>query len=225
MTQALTKPSDWPAINDARAQVKSLAVDADITTEKLQNLVATVGKIASNKGDKSDMGGRFWTMDFTQEIQKLIELRDAQKMLKGAPVQNPLDQEKFRQTLDKLPTADPFSGADDHIKSMAECSRQVAENLERAAKASDQLAVTQPGSTAQNHAAGGSIYFAGGGEPRGQDVIPSMLSPGEFVVNARAAQLRGTTCGNECRRRAEFSFADCHQQHGRRYLCPSGSRR
>lgn len=36
---------------------------------------------------------------------------------------------------------------------------------------------------------GGSVqYFASGGEPKGSDTVPAMLTPGEFVVSKKAAQ-------------------------------------
>jgi len=39
-----------------------------------------------------------------------------------------------------------------------------------------------------NRMFGGPLYRAGGGFARGTDTIPAMLSPGEFVVNARSSQ-------------------------------------
>jgi hypothetical protein len=40
---------------------------------------------------------------------------------------------------------------------------------------------------------GGKVaqYFAGGGGPRGTDTVPAWLTPGEYVVNAKASKVFG----------------------------------
>ncbi len=75
-------------------------------------------------------------------------------------------------------------------------SAQIASNMaaaaaaaERAAQASSQIQAPGGGQT-QNAAFGGMIrYFNKGGfAPRGTDTVPAMLSPGEFVVNAKSTR-------------------------------------
>lgn len=76
------------------------------------------------------------------------------------------------------------------LSSRANAAAQAFRNLERAARAAARAAAEANSSGAGQFAyRGGHIrYRAGGGDVRGQDTIPAMLSPGEFVVNARQAR-------------------------------------
>lgn len=48
----------------------------------------------------------------------------------------------------------------------------------------------------RNRANGGLIYLAAGGSPRGVDIVPAMLQPGEFVVRRSAVEKVGLTAMN-----------------------------
>ena len=48
----------------------------------------------------------------------------------------------------------------------------------------------------KNKAAGGIIYLASGGTPRGVDIVPAMLQPGEYVVRKSAVDKVGLTALN-----------------------------
>ncbi|MEX1039727.1 MAG: phage tail tape measure protein [Pirellulaceae bacterium] len=61
-------------------------------------------------------------------------------------------------------------------------SKGVADNMERAAAASQRVNAGSVG-----RMLGGPLYRAAGGSARGSDSIAAMLSPGEFVMNARSA--------------------------------------
>jgi TP901 family phage tail tape measure protein len=66
-----------------------------------------------------------------------------------------------------------------------------ASNAERVANAQERIKNAQISNPAINQARGGAMRFAGGGnvfKSHGTDTIPAMLSPGEFVVNARATR-------------------------------------
>jgi hypothetical protein len=69
---------------------------------------------------------------------------------------------------------------------LAQAANQIANSFERAAQASEKLG----GGSATNAASGGLIrrFEAGGFAPQGTDTIPAMLSPGEFVVNAKSTR-------------------------------------
>lgn len=48
----------------------------------------------------------------------------------------------------------------------------------------------------QNKANGGIVYLASGGAPRGVDIVPAMLQPGEFVVRRSAVEKVGLSAMN-----------------------------
>jgi hypothetical protein len=88
-------------------------------------------------------------------------------------------------------------------RSLAESSLAAADALERMARASGQINVpsiptaatltSAKGGLVRKLSAGGLVqvarYLSGGGFlPQGTDTVPAMLSPGEFVVNARSAR-------------------------------------
>ena len=76
------------------------------------------------------------------------------------------------------------------LSGRANSAAQAFRNMESAAKAA--IAAAKEANSlgnAQNAFRGGHIrYRAGGGDVRGQDTVPAMLSPGEFVVNARQSR-------------------------------------
>jgi hypothetical protein len=77
--------------------------------------------------------------------------------------------------------------------------------IEAATAAMQELAaaaasVPSPGGSEMTAAHGGMAFLAGGGRPRGTDVIPAMLSPGEMVMSAAttrrfASQLTAMNAG------------------------------
>lgn len=88
------------------------------------------------------------------------------------------------------------------LNSSATSSAAIATNLERGAAAAAQIASSGGGGPV-NAAFGKRIrYFNDGGfAPRGTDTVPAMLSPGEFVVNAKStrkffSQLQAINSGN-----------------------------
>jgi hypothetical protein len=68
--------------------------------------------------------------------------------------------------------------------------RDEIERTNEAARNRVPLSPTGPIPTVQGQSRGGLIrYFDRGGfAPRGTDTVPAMLSPGEFVINARSAR-------------------------------------
>ena len=59
----------------------------------------------------------------------------------------------------------------------------------------DMLALSSGGMVSRYMAAGGMVkpkYFAVGGKARGTDVVPAMLTPGEFVMSKYAVDSYGT---------------------------------
>lgn len=108
----------------------------------------------------------------------------------------------------------------------ATSAKQMAAGINEAAAAQERLNRANSGSTGGAatgkasggtvyRASGGMVYLAGGGtasaatfKPRGTDTVPAMLSPGEFVVNARStrkfySQLVAMNAGRQPAYRAE----------------------
>jgi hypothetical protein len=81
-----------------------------------------------------------------------------------------------------------FGGAQQAMANSVQRVKAIADAWERAAVAAERAAAAGGGS-ATNQAFGGMMHFAGGGfAPRGVDTIPTMLSPGEFVMNAKSSR-------------------------------------
>jgi hypothetical protein len=74
--------------------------------------------------------------------------------------------------------------------SIARSAQIAAQGFREAATASNSIGTGGSGGQTQNAAFGGLIrYFNNGGfTPRGTDTVPAMLSPGEFVVNAKSTK-------------------------------------
>lgn len=84
--------------------------------------------------------------------------------------------------------ADGEGGAQQAMANSVQPVKAIADAWERAAVAAERAAAAGGGS-ATNQAFGGMMHFAGGGfAPRGVDTIPTMLSPGEFVMNAKSSR-------------------------------------
>lgn len=80
-----------------------------------------------------------------------------------------------------------LSAATSPIQQIASASGTIASNLASAAQSAGQIGSSAPVQTA---AFGGMIrYFNSGGfAPKGTDTVPAMLSPGEYVVNAKSTR-------------------------------------
>jgi hypothetical protein len=189
----------------------------NLTKEKITAFANTVKKI-----DSMYPGDNMHYLDFNAQLQKLIQIKDAQeqlkKMRKDAGLPSDMDQsDKINTALDRLPktytmpieeqsgrklldtalkTTDPLEKATISTTSMAEQSKVYADNMERAVDALGKIGntnqqpsnpVTDTGTVPAGHAMGGLIYAANGWN-RGTDTIHAMLSPGEAVINARAAR-------------------------------------
>lgn len=77
------------------------------------------------------------------------------------------------------------------LSGRANAAAQAFRNMEQAARAAAAAAASASNSSPGGQFArnGGQItYRAGGGGTRGQDTVPAMLSPGEFVVNAQQSK-------------------------------------
>jgi hypothetical protein len=80
---------------------------------------------------------------------------------------------------------DDWKGATDKAAEYLATVRAASEELEERRL----NIVPIPSGPPQGKQSGGVVqYFANGGTPRGTDTVPAMLTPGEFVVNARSSR-------------------------------------
>jgi len=148
-------------------------------------------------------------------LQESLEVREK---LKGNPFVEGGGEEKLREVQRFLYQVEQeskraatstgqvqinLSSATSPARSLAESSLAAANAMERMARASGQINMpnipavptltSAKGGLVQKLSAGGMVQVArhlsqGGFLPQGTDTVPAMLSPGEFVVNARSAR-------------------------------------
>jgi len=153
-----------------------------------------------------------------RNLQILQESLEVREKLKGNPFAEGGGEEQLRQVERFLYQVEQeskraatstsqvqfnLSNATSPARSLAESSLAAADAFERMARASGQInmpsiptaatVTSAKGGLVQKLSAGGLVqvarHLAGGGFlPQGTDTIPAMLSPGEFVVNARSAR-------------------------------------
>ncbi|REJ65629.1 MAG: phage tail tape measure protein [Planctomycetota bacterium] len=120
--------------------------------------------------------------------QRLQETIDFIRVLQNSTSGSAASAGQLRSNLSALQTPS---------QNLATHAQAAAAAFERMARASGQIAIpTAPavasarGGLVPRFAKGGAVgrFQAGGFAPRGTDTVPAMLSPGEFVVNARATR-------------------------------------
>lgn len=178
------------------AEFKQTLADGKVTEQELSQLIEK-----RNEFGKAALDGQNPTLgklQFSSTIELMDQALTKMQELSKTPNANvaPLQQEL--QTLDGAMII--FSS---QLEAGVSKSAQIASNFERAAQASQQIKVPT-GAQAPGFAEGGLVrYLAEGGfAPRGTDTIPAMLSPGEFVVNAKStrrfyAQLEAINSGRQ----------------------------
>ncbi len=146
-----------------------LPVAKDTLTKTLGEAVreVTSGKLADLSRQRADVGQELDRNALPFDYRKLADLPQASQDL-------------------LFKAAEHFDGV---ANKLDELGKAIDRNREKIDAATASYGATQSG--AVYPARGGLIYRSGGGgvfRPRGTDVIPAMLSPGEFVVNAQSAQ-------------------------------------
>jgi len=128
-------------------------------------------------------------------LNKMTEIHDLQKGIADSPALN-------RNTMQELSNYEAI------LLRMEKAADIIRQRLENAARAGNSISNINTGASAApaaptapeanwsdwsdwflSEAAGGLIgYFRRGGQPRGSDTVPAMLSPGEFIVNAASTR-------------------------------------
>ena len=190
------------------ATVKQLATDSNITGEEITSLI---GRIKQFEASVNAADGYFFknaSLAFdssvekvAQVVNKLQELRTLQAQAGAADPALTAQLAQLDAVLIKQPAAQ-FGGATQAMNAAVGPTQAIAAGWERAAAAAERAAraAAQASAGPANRAFGGMMHLAAGGSARGIDTIPAMLSPGEFVMNARSsrkfyAQLQAMNAG------------------------------
>lgn len=202
--------------DDVRQRMVAAATDANFTREQFQGLLGDVGRLENMAGfalmPKAAIGDLARATERLREIVFLRERLDTEfsDVISGEAVQRAtLLQEQLQVIQTGL-----ASTVDSSAKLAANQSR-VADQTERAAIAQERMRAAQAAASGggdEDFSTGGRVgfsrgglarkYFEDGGQARGTDTIPAMLSPGEFVVNARStrqfmSQLQAINAGRQ----------------------------
>ncbi len=167
--------------------LKALSQQSQVTDEELRGVLKVFQDVESQIGQQGFFAGLGEHAAFDASLEKVNRI-----------FENIL---KKRQEAAKIPLAD-VNQAEEFAQRLQQASTQWPNDAELAAKQllfgaeaiSQALAKAgqiglQAGAKAGVLSTGGVAHFAGGGfAPRGTDTIPAMLTPGEFVVNAKSTR-------------------------------------
>jgi len=172
----------------------SISKDTGLSLEEVAGALSATQSVDS-------VAGKQFFLDDVQQLQQAFQLL---QQLQAAQTQATVDPNltTHLSRLEAVLAANPagqFGGATQAMNAAVGPSQAIAAAWERAAAAA-QRAAAAAASAPRNQSFGGSMFLASGGFARGIDTIPAMLSPGEFVVNARsarnfAAQLQAINAG------------------------------
>lgn len=171
----------------------AIASNTGLTTGDVNNVA--LPKYLSRQQSAADRGQVF---DTGKELNKAIsEAVSAAKLNIGsrevdarkdvARAAYGTDSDEAKKKVDKA--ADNFLDISkklselDSIQSFAQAQREFTQALEAATKAANERSAAEGSAPVVRKAMGGSIF-----KPHGTDTVPAMLTPGEYVVNARAAR-------------------------------------
>ena len=184
------------AFQTFRQDFAAVAKSSNVTGEDLGRLTKELGtwKTLTEKGNIGGLGpgNKLELENFSKGLGHLQQIQLLQHKQQQMP-QATQRAQQLQQALGRGANVAPaFQRVASSINQAASASRnvasawaQAAESAEAAAAAAARLNAPAPA----HKATGGMIFRADGGfTPRGTDSVPAMLSPGEFVVNARSTR-------------------------------------
>ena len=194
--------------NGITQMLADIVKKGDLTKESLQTVIDKRNefseKIEANDTFLGDLSKSFSTgvEQFDSALRIAQQLIEIQKQL---PKEAPAALNEQLARLDAVLGKDPagqFGGAQQAMAGSVSSAQAIATAWERSAAAAERTAraAASGGGSATNQAFGGMMHLAAGGSARGIDTIPAMLSPGEFVMNAKSsrrfyAQLQAMNAG------------------------------
>ncbi len=177
-----------PNVQDALANLRRSMEGEEIDTNMYENAITQLGIYI----DQAKTAG---LTDFVDHIaQAVAELQKASTAAAGAVLEKVYEKDireaeskydAIQKALEGLGDAAAVGASGVNIASTQMVS--AAERAETAWKKAS-LAMASAGGTPMLAHFGKMIYRASGGDARGTDTIPAMLSPGEFVMNAQSTK-------------------------------------
>lgn len=172
-------------VHQAVEQLKLLSVQAKVSQQDIVTLNRTFGEIGGATGELGQGALNLIAREQAQRKQIAPE-----NLLRIQPVADSLSASAKQLSQAGLTTEQALSRASQQLMNastlLPSAARQAALELTRAAATAAQAAASV---AVQTQAKGGIMRLAGGGfAPRGTDTIPAMLSPGEFVINAKSTR-------------------------------------
>ena len=185
-------------INETILQMRSHPFQID--AKGMEDLMKKVQDLKKNMPWSMDLN----TSSTEANLKSLKEMFDYAERVRGIQQKFPnLDQQiqKSNQGMDRLEQSfpDASKGVQDVTNKFSQTQSAIdgltlagfISQIEAATAAMQELAATPPAcrlpaaaAASMTAAHGGMAFLAGGGRPRGTDVIPAMLSPGEMVMSA-----------------------------------------
>ena len=192
-----------------RANLDRTAASSKITDENIKDLLAQLEQIhnlskagifgiGGQPGGQADVIGFAPTLKALQEIQKLQEKMSISPAADPAALRHLALMEHLLQQLPQSLTAiesavtagvEPSATIASNLWNGASAAAAIARNLSRASMPSmPSMESSDMESFDEEYATGGAVnYFAKGGR-RGTDIVPAVLSPGEFVMSAKSTR-------------------------------------
>jgi len=178
-----------------KIELTALAASSNITEEQLTEVIAKRNEFgkAALEGENSAVGKLGFAADINQLDVALTKLQQLKSLQAQAVVDPGLQASLFQlQTVLSQNPAGQFGQAAASMSAAVGPVQAIASGWERAAAAAERAARAAAAASAgssSNQAFGGMMHLAAGGSAtRGIDTIPAMLSPGEFVMNARSSR-------------------------------------
>ena len=181
----------------ARSQIRTAITDLDLFMRSQDGSIDKLAKI------KAVLDGMNWTKAFPMKSDQLKAATELQNMYDAAAKHAHLNEEQKANATPIIPQQDlnrikeelnNIQPASDAARNKLSAVNQVSmddlisqiEDATTAMVALSQAAAQMPNPDTMTAAHGGMAYLAKGG--RGTDTVPAMLSPGEFVMSAKASQ-------------------------------------
>lgn len=175
-------------------ELRRLRGDSQITEDELANIIELRNKLGTDVFEGGGiLGTGFASIDkigFASTLNQLDEaLRALQEIqrIQGTIGDSGLLQgelEAFQAVLEQAAPDVAFQAATNALQAGVTPAQAIESAMVGAANAAERLAAAQTGDAVGRFNGGMMSYFANGG--RGQDTIPAMLSPNEFVVNPKS---------------------------------------
>jgi hypothetical protein len=173
-------PKEMTALTERVKGFKETAPwSMDVQTQSLERNLATLKEIFDTAQSIQGIEAKF--PDLNRQIQRSQE--GMERLNQAAP-----GQDETKAINDLIQKTEDAGKAADNL-SLSRFITQIADATEQIQRMGQALAAV-PGSGGGRLTAahGGMAFLAGGGSPRGTDVIPAMLSPGEIVMSAAATR-------------------------------------